>query len=42
MMTDGVSGVRGAPVKVAVAHSEQDVHPVAGDSRAVAGADREH
>jgi hypothetical protein len=33
----GVPGVR-----VAAAHSQQDVHPVAGDSRAVAGADREH
>ena len=41
MMTDGVPGVR-APVKAAAAHSQQDVHPGAGDSRAVAGAGREH
>jgi len=41
-MTDGVPGVRDAPVRVAAAHSGQDVHPIAGDSRAVAGAGREH
>ena len=42
MMMDGVPGVRVFPVRAAAAHSEQDVHPLAGDNRAVAGADREH
>ena len=41
MMMDGVPGIPG-PVKAAAAHSVQDVHPVAGGIRAVAGADREH